>query len=341
MVFVANPCRPAVSPRVLAVIPGDGGGASFIFARRQVESLRALGMQVDVHFFDSPRSFMGVFRNWRRIRTLARGCRPDLIHVHYGTVSGFVTAFSTREPLVITFRGSDLQPEPGLGSVRIWIGTLLSQLATLRADVVICVSERLRQRLWWRRGRTVVLPSGVNLERFKPGNNMEARNALGWDSDERVVLFNAGKAPLTKGLDIAQVAVANAISEFGPIRLEVMKGDLPPEKVSLLMNAADCLLVTSRTEGSPGVVKEALACNLPIVSVDVGDVADRLTGVTPSHIVERDPAQIAKALIDVISCKRRSNGRERVTELSETRVAERLCSIYNTVLCNAETTLVR
>jgi glycosyltransferase involved in cell wall biosynthesis len=146
-----------------------------------------------------------------------------------------------------------------------------------------------------------------------------------------VVLFNAGGAPVRKGLDLAEAAMGQAESVAGTIRFEVMRGGIPPERVPLLMNAADCLLVTSRSEGSPVVVKEALACNLPIVSVDVGDVAERLRGVWPSFIVERDPKQIARALIEVLSAKKRSNGRERVAELSETRIAERIRSIYSSI----------
>lgn len=319
-------------PRILAVIPGDGRGSPLIGARRQVESLRALGIQVDVHFFDARLSFSGIVRNCQALRSLVRDRRPDLVHVHYGTITGLATALTTRAPLVITFRGSDLQPEPGIGKLRIWIGMLFSQLASLRADHAICVSNRLKRRLWWRRDRAIVLPTGVNLDRFQAGSKAEARKILGWGCNENIVLFNAGKAPLTKGLDIAEDAVSHAIGEFGPIRLEIIRGDVPQDKVPVLMNAADCLLVASRTEASPGIVKEALACNLPIVSVDVGDVAERLTGVTPSYIVERDPDRIASALIDVISNKRRSNGRERVAELSEDRIAERLLSIYLAIL---------
>jgi glycosyltransferase involved in cell wall biosynthesis len=98
------------------------------------------------------------------------------------------------------------------------------------------------------------------------------------------------------------------------------------------MNAADCLLVTSRTEGSPTIIKEALACNLPVVSVDVGDAAERLRGVSPSYIVKSDPKEIAAALTKVLSGRERSNGREHIVALSDKEIAERLCSIYAAIL---------
>lgn len=317
--------------RVLVVIPGEGEGSNFIFARRQVDSLRA-NLATRVCYFDSRLSIKGIIRNCSAIRSTVRDFRPDIVHVHYGTVTAFATAVITTQPLVITFHGSDLQPEPGISRLRTAVGLALSQLGALRASRIICVSSALRNRLWWRRGRVSVLPVGVNLDTFRPQSTTEARRTLGWDQKELVVLFNAGKAPTTKGLDIAESGVCEARAVHGHIRLKVMRGDVRPETVPLLMNAADCLLVTSRTEGSPTIIKEALACNLPVVSVDVGDAAERLRGVSPSYIVKSDPKEIAAALTKVLSGRERSNGREHIVALSDKEIAERLCSIYAAIL---------
>ena len=316
--------------RVLTVIPGDGQGASFIFARQQVESLRAIGVDVRIAFFDSRSSPIGILRNGWRIRSAIKSFRPDIVHVHYGTVTGFATALATNLPLVITFHGSDLKPEVGLTRFRAYLGVLLSQITTLRASRIICVSSELKERLWWRDGVVTILPVGVNLDLFQLQDRGQARRMLGWDLSEPAVLFNAGKAPATKGLDIAKAAIAQF--RPGAIRLEIMNGEVPPERVPLLMSAVDCLLVTSRSEGSPGVVKEALACNLPVVSVDVGDVAERLKGVYPSCIVERDPGEIAKAMASVLALGVRSNGREHVAHISEAEIAKKICSIYNSIV---------
>jgi glycosyltransferase involved in cell wall biosynthesis len=327
-------------PRILTVMPGTGEGSSFIFARQQVESLRAIGLDIEVVFFDSRLSLRGILRNCNNIRAAIRRFSPDLIHVHYGTVTAFATALSTASPLVITFHGSDLKPEVGVGRLRTYLGALLSQIAALFAGGLVCVTSELKSRLWWRRSICEVIPIGVNLDLFRPITKEVARQELGWDPRDSVVLFNAGESPIRKGLDLAEAAMRQVRSIAGSIRFEVMRGDVLPQRVPLLMNAADCLLVTSRSEGSPGVVKEALACNLPIVSVDVGDVAERLRGVSPSFIVGRDPKQIARALSEVLSSKNRSDGRERVAELSEIRVAERVRSVYNSILLLAERRVV-
>ena len=93
--------------------------------------------------------------------------------------------------------------------------------------------------------------------------------------------------------------------------------------------------MTSKTEGSPQVVKEAMACGCPIVSVDVGDVAERTSGVEGCYVVStREPKDIAEALRKALAFNGRTNGRERIMEmgLSNEQVAKRLESIYENVL---------
>ena len=107
---------------------------------------------------------------------------------------------------------------------------------------------------------------------------------------------------------------------------------MPPARVPALMNAADCLLVTSDTEGSPTVVQEALATNLPVVSVDVGDIAERLEGVACSRLAERTPEALGRALAEVLNPPRRSDGRKRADEFSSIRIARELGRLYQDVL---------
>jgi glycosyltransferase involved in cell wall biosynthesis len=116
------------------------------------------------------------------------------------------------------------------------------------------------------------------------------------------------------------------------MRFVVLHGDVAPEIIPIMMNAADCLLLTSDSEGSPTVVQEALACSLPVVSVDVGDVRQRLEGVCPSRIVDRNPEDLGKALAEILICGRRSNGSSRVRDVSCSAVAEQTIRVYRTAL---------
>jgi glycosyltransferase involved in cell wall biosynthesis len=317
--------------RVLAVIPGNGQGSSFIFARRQVQSLQPFAIAVEPFFFDTRKSLFTFVQNCRVLRRAAREFRPDIVHVHYGTITALGCALVMNNPLIVTLRGSDLNPEPGFSWLRTRLGIVCSQLASLRCRKVICVSRQLAARLWWRKDRIAIIPTGVDLRVFTPVGRSEARRLLGWGADESVLLFNAGRAPAVKGLDLAEEVVAR-LSRSRRIRFEVMRGDVLPERVPLLMSGADCLLVTSRSEGSPNVVKEALACALPVVSVDIGDVRERLEGVRPSCIVSQSPDEIAMAVHEILAKPTRSNGPEVVEVISDHHIAEQLLALYRSAL---------
>jgi glycosyltransferase involved in cell wall biosynthesis len=169
----------------------------------------------------------------------------------------------------------------------------------------------------------------VSLERFDIISKKEARGLLEWMDEDRVVLFNAGKGRGGKRLDLAQEAVKVAHTYINNFRFVVLDGNVPPGKVPILMNAADCLLMTSDYEGSPNVVKEAMACNLPVVAVNVGDVPERLRDVQPSRIVTRDPQALGQAIADILKLNCRSNGRVIVKrDASEIVINKRTLDVY-------------
>jgi teichuronic acid biosynthesis glycosyltransferase TuaC len=177
------------------------------------------------------------------------------------------------------------------------------------------------------------LPGGLDLERFRPYEQAErlaARKELRFCPDDRVVLFAGLKEQPCKRLPLAEQAVQKTGDPR--IRLVVPSG-VPHAHMPVLMNAADVLLVTSVHEGSPTMVKEALACNLPVVSVDVGDVRERLCGVPGCDVTTGSSAdELALALVRVLSRNDRIEGRQRVRELSERDVARRLVLIYRNLL---------
>jgi len=320
------------APRVLFVIPGLAEGHSMVFARRQAATLVAQGFRVEMFDLRSRTSLRVLFEEFRRFRRMVRAFRPQVIHAHFGTVTAMFAALGAgRVPLVVTYRGSDLNRLPTERGLRPAASRLLSQLAALRATRIVCVSRQLKSLLWWRRARVTVLPSGVDPEIFRPQPQEATRRELGWPKEERVVLFNAGRDARNKRLDLARNAVEQARRWAPAIRLEVLDGNVAPARVPVLMNAADCLLVTSDAEGSPTVVQEALATNLPVVSVDAGDIAERLEGVACSRMAGRDPHALGRALAEVLSPPRRSDGRRRAEEFSSARIARELGRLYHEV----------
>jgi teichuronic acid biosynthesis glycosyltransferase TuaC len=313
---------------VLFVIPGDGQGSSMIFARRQADSLTSQGVEVECFFLRSRTSPQALMSELLRFRRVLRRFQPAVVHAHFGTVTAlFATLAGLRHPLMITFRGTDLNSVPN-GGLRAFAGRAFSQLAALGAAHIVCVSGQLRARLWWRKSRVTVIPSGVDYTQFRPIDRTVARKLLGWQAEERVVLFNAGHDARNKRLDLAEEACRRARLILPDLRLEVLRGYTDPGLIPVLMNASDCLLVASETEGSPTVVQEALACGLPIISVPVGDVEERLRDVYPSRIVERDASALAEALVELTLTPVRSNGRSKIGEISLHSIALELKGWY-------------
>lgn len=318
--------------RILHVIPGEESGQSMIFSKRDVEEVRKAGMQTAAFFLETRTRPFLLFKEWRRLKRAVKSFVPDIVHAHYGTVTAVVACLAVGKiPLVVTFHNAELQPEPDVPFLRQKAGHFLSQIAALRADGIICVSEPLAALVWWRRDRVRVIPSSVDPELFRPQPRSEARQLLGWNPDDAVVLFYKGRNPGTKRLDRALATVSRARELYGPVTLEILGYDVEPDRIPIYLNAADCLLCTSDAEGSPTIVKEAMACNLPVVSVDVGDVRQRLTPVEHCFIRDRNPEDLADSLVSVLRSGVRSNGRMHLGDVTNHATRANLLRLYRSV----------
>ena len=331
-------CRMSRGPRVLWVVPGSAEPTSMPFAKRQYAALQKAGCDVQEFYISVWRSFAVFCGELRRLRRKIRQSNPDLVHAQFGTMTALMCSLASWKPLVITYQGTDLNPCYGYNKLRIGLGHLISRICALRASRIVCVSRGLRDRLWWRRTRATVIPTPINLNQFAPVPKEEARAVLGW-GNEYVVLFSYGRDPVSKGLRFAQEAAKVAGRLIGQVRLVTFDGSLDPDAMPLYMNGADCLLVASAWEGSPNVVKEAMACNLPVVSTRVGDVEARLEGVFPSIITARDGVSLGQALAVVLALGRRSNGRQALAGLSAERLTEVLLEVYESAVRTAGSSL--
>jgi glycosyltransferase involved in cell wall biosynthesis len=301
-----------------------------IFVATQMRSLATCGAEVHVAFIDGRRRRWAYAEAILRVRKLAASGKFDMVHAHYG-LTGFVAAFQPL-PLVVSFCGDDLLGTPnGSGDITFVsrVTTYLSQLAARRAAVIICKSEGMRARLHRTadRARALVIPNGVDTRLFTPGDRLKARARLGLDRNEHLVLFPNTPSERRKRLDIAEAAMV-LLNRCLPARLLVVQ-NVVPEEMPYYYQAADCLLLTSDWEGSPNVVKEALCCDLPVVSVPVGDV-ERWIRIAPGcQLVDRDPTAIAEALEEVLQRAGRVEGRAVRDEVALEPIAARVLSAYS------------
>jgi glycosyltransferase involved in cell wall biosynthesis len=306
--------------------PGYG-----IFVFRQIESLRALRLDCEVIFIEGHRTRWAYVReSLRMLRRNFSSRRPLLVHAHGGETA-LVARWYVRGPVVVSYCGDDLLGTPRAnGSITPASRVrrrLLRAHARLMARTVTKSAEMEGALHPSARKRNLVVPNGVDRSIFHPCSGEEARRHLGWSAEDRIVLFAADPAVERKRYWLAEAACREAERALGPIRLEVAWGT-PPADIPMLMAGADCLLLTSAIEGSPNVVKEAVACGLPVISTDVGDVAEILGDIDPSWVCAPEPEPLAGALVQCLTARRRSNGWERSAWLGQERIAERLLGLY-------------
>jgi len=199
---------------------------------------------------------------------------------------------------------------------------------------VIVKSEEMRRKIP-EVAEVEVIPNGVDLSRFQPLARDEARERLGWPREGAVLLFAGPPEEPRKNWPLAQAVESRLVARGRAVRLVAFHGR-PQTELALAMNAADVLLLPSFHEGSPNVVKEALAVNLPVVAAPVGDCAERLRGVSPGGVAAREPGAFTEAVEQVLASGTRSNGREKVLPLELSAVARRILALYERVLARRQ-----
>jgi len=305
------------------------------FVERQVRGLEQRGLAVEPLVIDRPSGGMLAYRRAAAaVREACRRLQPDVVHVMYGGVmAGAVAPTLADLPWVQAFCGTDLLGEQ-IGSpvqkLRGWVGAVCSRWVARRADQVVVKSANLARAL--PRGvapnRVHVIPNGVDFELFRPMDRRECRLGLGWSEEVFHVVFSTPRlADANKRLPLAREAVDKLADHGIEAELHVML-EVPHHQVPVWLNAADAVLMTSHHEGSPNIVKEALACNRPVVSVDVGDVRERIDGIEGCYLAEPEAGDLAAKLARVAAGPRVVEARSRMEELSIEVVADRLIRVY-------------
>ena len=290
------------------------------FVDKQVESLRREGVDVDVFFFNGRKSrinYLWAFpRLWARLLTR----RYDLIHAHY-VFSAIVARAQLACPVVLTQHG----PEVFSYGYQARLCRFMNRLM----DRVILVSEEQRERGRLNKGE--VIPCGVDFDLFKPMAREEARSELGLPLDRKLVLWAGEHFRPEKRFEIVQESVALLRKRDPDVEL-VLASQRPLHEVPRFMNACDVLLLVSDGEGSPMVVKEAMACNLPVVAVPAGDVAEVIGGTDGCYLCSQDPEDVANKLELAFRWGQRTNGRESMAPLELGHISRRIIGLYEELI---------
>lgn len=292
------------------------------FVAEQAEALRHCDCELDF-FGVSGKGVSGYLKNLSELKEKIRQFQPGVIHAHYG-LSGLLANLQRKVPVVTTYHGSDIN-DPKVYR--------LSRTAMHLSAWNIFVSHGIMEKTKTTKKCSLV-PCGVTLEDFQPIDKTAAQTRLGLQPNKKYVLFAGAFDNIVKNAPLASEVVQSLNSSI--VQLLELKG-YTREKVNLLFCAVDALLLTSVNEGSPQVVKEAMACGCPIVSVDVGDVKERLEGLEGCFVAQsREPQELAELLQKALSFEGRTEGRERLVAdgLDNKSIARRIVEIYEKVSRN-------
>ena len=303
------------------------------FVHTTVEGLREAGLTVDVLAVRGYEGKGEYVKCLGRTLRLNAGAPYDVVHASYGTM-GVIGRLQLRAPVVIAYTGSDLfgKPRPS-GDVPIaarFEAGVYRQMARFVA-ATITKSENMAAVLPNAcRARNHVIPSPTDLRRFGQLTREQARARLGWPINEPVVMFAAHPKRAVKNFPLAEAAVRRVQQEMPEVRLRPTIA-VPPAEMPDWLAAADVLLLTSRTEGSPNVVREAMASALPVVSTPVGDVAERIAGLPGCTLAGHDADSLAAGLARALAHGRTPEGRTAVEPFSVERISRRIIDVYETV----------
>jgi teichuronic acid biosynthesis glycosyltransferase TuaC len=298
------------------------------FLVNEVNQLRKAGLEIDVFSFSGKRNPINYIRAWIRLRKSIDLAQYDVVHAEWGQSA--LLALPKRLPLVVTFRGSDLEGivnEKGDYTFSGKILRFVSRNIACFADRVIVVSESLSKYL--PSVPYTVLPVCLDTDVFKPMSREAARKKLGLPLEEKLVLFASDPDRPEKRFFLAE-AVVKLLEKDVKI---IVTRNVPHDQMVLYYNACDAMLITSSHEGSPTVVFEALACNLPIVSVNVGDVRQQIQDIKGCLVCEREtPEEISICLKEVLRDRVRVEGYSQVIKFSAQKFCDRMKNIYDSCL---------
>lgn len=302
--------------RKILVVCSENSGRIAPFIEEQVDALKKIGLQMEI-FGVRGKGIRGYLKNRKLLLQHINEFQPDIIHAHYG-LSGLLANLQRKVPVVTTYHGSDINDK------RIF---RISKLTIRLSEHNIFVSQKNVDKAKVKK-KFSLIPCGVDTSVFYPQNQEACRREMKLSKEKKYILFAGAFDNQVKNASLA----LNVVSTLKNTELIELK-DYTRENVACLMNAVNACLMTSHSEGSPQFIKEAMACNCPVVSVDVGDVKELLEGVKHCYLAKYDIQDIAEKLNLLFENGERTNGKEKISNmhLDSTSIARRILEVYNSI----------
>jgi teichuronic acid biosynthesis glycosyltransferase TuaC len=303
--------------KVLFVSSGNSSGGKNVVVHNQSRSLERSGLDVE-HFTIQGKGLFSYLRHIKKLRRHIKDYPYDIIHAHY-SFSAFTATLARVSPLIVSLMGSDIYSSPFFRlairfcSIHFW-------------QVTIVKATEMKKRLSLR--DCYIIPNGVDLEMFFHIERDLARSKLNLPKGKKYVLFASNPSRTEKNFSLAR----KAVERLNDSEVELLTASLVPhDQMILYYNASNVLLLTSQYEGSVNVVKEAMACGLPAVSTDVGDVRQNFGDTEGYYICHAEPEDLAKGLTKALKISSQTEGRERIKNLGldSQDTANRIVDIYD------------
>jgi len=303
---------------VLFVSSGNSknGISSLVF--EQGESLRSLGHEID-YYLVKGKGLKGYLSNLISLRKKYKLGNYDIVHAH-NIFCGFLCGIAFLKPLVVSLMGWNVQI--------FYLKYLIYIFNYLFWDICIVKSKSMQLAL--KRMKTEIIPNGVDINIFRPMNKKMAQEYLNWDVEKYHFLFAADPRIPIKNFSLCKQAIGTLPGDQYILHT---LGDVERRYMPYYYNACNVVIFTSKGEGSPNVIKEAMACNCKIVSVAVGDVPERFKEVKGCFLCQYKVEDISKKIIEALNFPDKEvNSRQATLSLNSSLIAERLSEVYHLVI---------
>lgn len=308
--------------KVLFVSSGNLLSGISPIVKNQGESLKKNNIEID-YFTINGKGIWGYLKNVFFLKKYLKQKKFNLVHAHY-SYSGIVAALSKSYPLVVSLMGSDVHNG-------FWGRCLIKIFNKFYWQELIVKTDEMKNKLKIKNAK--VIPNGVNLKRFVKIENIDAKKQIGFNVKKKHIIFVANPRRREKNYKLA----VKAYELLGHSNVELNVVDkIKFEDILYYYYASDVLLLTSLWEGSPNVVKEAMACNLPIVSTDVGDVKEIIGETEGCYVTTYDPEDVTAKLKSALEFGKRTNGKENINHLDSKIIAKKLIGLYEKILDKAK-----